>query len=171
MGALTPPMIAALAAGIWFGMFVATQWGVLHLLSPSRRARVLVLGYGGCCIGCVITIFQLVDVTSMRPLSFIFASMTAGCLFVLYAPFYYVVTNSLSVQSMVLLAEGEGRLARKDLREKAGGHRLLRGRLETLVKSGYVVKDGAAFRITRRGRWLIGPFLWLKTLWKLGPGG
>jgi len=92
--------------------------------------------------------------------------MTMSCLLVLYTPLYYVVTNSLSVQS-----ERRGSLPREALYDRFASRHLLQGRLETLLSSGYVVVDGPAFRITPRGRRLIAPFLAIKSLWRQGPGG
>jgi hypothetical protein len=168
---LSPAMAAAVAAGTWFGLFVVTQWLVVHWVSSARRARVLVVDYGASLIGFVITAYVLTDDPRRRLLSGIFGTMTISCLFVLYTPFYYVVSNSLSVQSIIVLLERQGRLARADLYEKFAGRQLLQGRLDTLARSGYVVRDGAAFRLTQRGHRLIAPFLALKALWRLGPGG
>jgi len=170
MSRLSPAMTGALAAGICFGLFVTTQWLVVHWLSSSRRARVLFLGYGICVIAFVITVCLLTEARG-RLLSTIFGAMTMSCLFVLYTPLYYVVATSLSVQSIVLLLDHHGRLARETLYETFASRRLLQGRLETLARSGYVARDGGAFRITRRGRRVVAPFLVLRSLWNLGPGG
>jgi hypothetical protein len=171
MADISSSIVAALVAGIWFGVFVATQWLILHWFPSSRRARILVVDYGLCFVGSVITACALTDAPGQRLLSGIFAAMTMGCLFVLYTPFYYVISNSLSVQSITVIRERQGRLAREDLYEKFAGRPLLQNRLETLARSGYVVRNGTAFGLTRRGRRLLAPFLALKSLWKLGPGG
>src|SRR5439155_23122410 len=151
-------------AGAWFGTFVATQWLVLHWLGPSARARVLVLGYGVCFIGCVITVGMLTSDPPRRLLGVVFGAMTMSCLLLLYTPLYYVVTNSLSVQSIIFLLERRGSLPREALYDRFASRHLLQGRLETLLSSGYVVVDGPAFRITPRGRRLIAPFLAIKSL-------
>ena len=158
-------------AGAWFAAFVALHWLVNHCLAPSRRAAVLVVGYGVCCIGLIITLTFFAATPLGRLLGGMFAMLTIGALFVLYVPIYYVVANSLSVQSIVLLYQHHGRLPRAELYERFAGRRLLQGRLETLVRSGYAVSDGTVFRITERGSRLITPFVALKRLWRLGPGG
>lgn len=170
MPRLSPAMAGAVIAGLWFCVFVILQWGIAHWLSPSRRARLLVVGYGGCVIGFALTV-PIVTGAGGRLLGVVFGAMTIACLFVLYTPFYYVVTSSLSVQSLVLLLDHQGRLPRERLLEAFAGRRLLGGRLQTLRRSGYVVEDGAAFRLTPRGRRVVAPFLGLKSLWRLGPGG
>ena len=170
MAVSAPALAAVLAVSIWFCVFVVTQWLVIHWLSTSR-ARVLVVSFGVCFIGCVITATILTDDPGRRLLSGVLGAMAMSCFFILYTPFYYVVSNSISVQSIVALLEHKGRLPRGDLYEKFAGRRLLQGRLETLMQSGYVIRDGSAFRLTRRGRQLVSPFLALKLLWRLGPGG
>ena len=62
-------------------------------------------------------------------------------------------------------------MAREELYATFAGRPLLHGRLATMVQSGFVAADGTGFRITRKGRRLIAPFLALKSLWRLGPGG
>jgi hypothetical protein len=167
--ALTPPMAGTLAAFVWFGAFVVIHWLGVHWLSPSRRARIMLAGYGLCCLGLVVTVGVLIG--GGRLLGSLFALMTMSCLLVLYAPAYYVIANSLSVQSIVLLLEHRGSLAREELYATFAGRRLLGGRLGTMVRSGFVAADGPGFRITPKGRRLIAPFLILKSLWRLGPGG
>ena len=171
MEAPSPAIGGTLLAAAWFGAFVAVHWLGAHWLSPSRRARLMLLGYGLCCLGLVVTVGLLTGDGHRRLLAGIFAFMTMSCLLVLYAPAYYVIANSLSVQSIVLLFEGRGALARENLYDAFAGRRLLNGRLATLVRSGFAEADGTEFRITRRGRRLIAPFLALKSLWRLGPGG
>ena len=163
-------MVGALAAGVWFGVFVATQWMIVHWLSFSRRARVLVLDYGLCFLASVITAWMITGANG-RVVSVIFAAMTMSCLFVLYTPLFYVITHSLSVQSIILLRDHDGRLSRERLSETFASRRLLQGRLETLVRSGYVAAGGDAFRLTRRGRQVAALFNTLRSLWNLGPGG
>jgi hypothetical protein len=182
MDAPIPPVAAAVtaevssapagvvAAGAWFGALVVSQWLIAHWWPSWGRARVLAFGYGACLIGVVITAALLAG-ASGRLLSVVFGSMTMSCLFVLYTPLYYVVATSLSVQSIILLRDCHGRLSRSDLYDTFAGRRLLDRRLESLARSGYVVTDGRAFRITSRGRRTAAPFLALKSLWRLGPGG
>jgi hypothetical protein len=167
---LSPATTGVFAAGAWFGVLVVSQWLIAHRWPSWGRARVLVQAYGVCFIGFVITV-SLLTGDAGRLLGALFGAMTLSCLFVLYTPFYYVVSNSLSVQSIILLLERHGRLSGKDLYEAFAGQRLLEGRLKALARSGHVATDGRVFRITSRGRRIAAPFLALKSLWKLGPGG
>lgn len=171
MKGLTPPMAGTLAAAVWFGVFVALHWLGVHWLSPAGRARIMLVGYGLCCLGLVVTVVVLIGGPRERLLGALFALMTMSCLLVLYAPAYYVIANSLSVQSMVLVLDHGGPLPRDELYATFAGRRLLRGRLATMVRSGFVAEDGAAFHLTPKGRRLIRPFLVLKSVWQLGPGG
>jgi hypothetical protein len=159
-----------LAAAAWFAVLVVGQWLIAHWWPSWDRARVLAIGYCACLIGLVLTAALLAG-ASGRLLSAVFGAMTMSCLFVLYTPLYYVVANSLSVQSIILLRERHGRLSRSDLYDTFAGQRLLDRRLESLARSGYVATDRRGFRITSRGRRTAAPFLALKSLWRLGPGG
>jgi hypothetical protein len=170
MSRLSPAMAGSLMGAVWFGLLVSAQWLVLRRLSPARRARILFLGYGASVIGVVVTLGLLVGAPG-RPLGLAFGVTTLSCLFVVYGPLYYVVSHSLSVQSIILLRDHRGRLPRETLYETFAGRGLLRGRLETLVRSGYVVEERGTFRITPRGRRVIAPFRVVASLWKLGPGG
>jgi hypothetical protein len=171
MSFLSPAMAGTLAAVVWCGVFVVAQWLIAHWLSPSRRGRVLWLDYGACCVGLAATVWVLGVDGRARLLGGIFALMTFSCLLVLYMPAYYVLSNSLSVQSIITLLEHRGRMTLVDLQATFASRELLRGRLETMVQSGLVEPDPSGFRITRRGRRMIAPFLALKSLWRLGPGG
>jgi hypothetical protein len=164
-------MTATLAALVWFAVFVAFHWLSARRLAPSWRGRALVVGYGACVLGLVLTAGLLTVDPGRRAPSAVFGVMTMSCLFVLYAPCYFVVTNSLSVQSIVVLLERGGRLPYAELHARFAGRRLLESRLATLERSGHVARVGTGFRLTPRGRRLIAPFLALKSLWRLGPGG
>jgi hypothetical protein len=168
----SPALVGVLAAGAWFGLFVGSQLLVLHRWSPPVRARVLLVGYGLCVIGLLVTAGLALGAGRGRLVGGLFGLMTMGCLFVLYAPAFYVVTNSLSVQSLILLLNRDGSLTRADLAHRFAGRELLEARLKTLARSGYVVMDEAGgVRISRRGRCLVAPLLALKSLWRLGSGG
>jgi hypothetical protein len=167
----SPAVLGALAAGAWFGLFVGSHLLVLHLWSPASRARVLVVSYAICCIGVTVTVRMLAGNAAGWFLSAVFGLMTVSCLLVLYVPLYYVVSNSLSVQSMILLLNSHGSLTREELSRKFASHEFLEARVRTLVRSGHVMEDGATFRISQRGRSIVAPFLMLKSLWRLGAGG
>jgi hypothetical protein len=171
MDGLTPPIAGTLAAAVWFGVFVTVHWLGVHWLSPAGRARIMLVGYGLCCLGLVLTVVVLIGGGGGRLIGGLFALMTMSCLLVLYTPAYYVIANSLSVQSMVLVFARGGSLPRDELYATFAGRRLLHGRLATMVRSGFVVADGTRFRLTRKGRRLIAPFLIVKSVWRLGPGG
>jgi hypothetical protein len=170
MSRQSPAMTGAMLAAIWFGVFATAQWLALHWRLSSRRSRLLFLGFGACVVGFALTVCLPGD-GSRCVSSALFGALIMSCLFVLYGPVYYVVTHSLSVESMIRLLEGGGRLDRRDLSEVFASRHLVQRRLDTLVSSGYVVRTGQAFRITRRGRRVIAPMLAIQSLWRLGPGG
>jgi hypothetical protein len=93
------------------------------------------------------------------------------CAFILYMPFYYTVSNSLSVQMLIRMQAAPDGLSVEGLRQDFPMEELLAGRLVTLVASGYVVRTGERFVITAKARVLARSFLFMKALWRLGPGG
>jgi len=168
---ISPAVTGALLGGAGFLGFVSTQWLILHWLSPASRARVLAVAFAAWFVGIAVMTWVLGDAMTGRLSGVIVAVMTMSCLFVLYAPFYYVLSNSLSLQSMIVLLESKGSLGREALYGRFASTALVEGRLSTMERSGYVTRDAARFRITERGRRLIAPFLLLKSLWRMGPGG
>jgi hypothetical protein len=173
MASPTAALLGALAAVSWFGAFVVLHVSILHARAVASHARVLLTVYAACGLGLVATLalVPLPGSPASRALAMVFGALTAGSLFVLYAPLYYVFSKSLSVQSMVALLEGGGALPRADLYRRFAGDGLLDDRLRTLVRSGYVTERAGVYRVTARGQRAVTPFRWLKAAWRLGPGG
>jgi hypothetical protein len=130
----------------------------------------LVACFGLCCVGLAGTVFVITRTDGLL-VGAIFGLLTLGCLFVLYAPLYYVVSNSVSVRSIVLLLHHDGRLPEAALYQRFAGPDFLEDRLDVLARNGYIARDGATFRITRRGHAVVAPFRWLQRLWRLGRTG
>ena len=93
------------------------------------------------------------------------------CAFILYMPFYYTVSNSLSVQMLIRMEAAPDDLSVEELRQGFRMDELLAGRLAILVASGYLVQKGTRFAMTVRARVVAQSFRFMKSLWRLGPGG
>ena len=93
-------------------------------------------------------------------------------LFVLYMPFIYTLSHSLSVETLLLLtSRDDGRIREEQLTQKFTSPAFLDARLTSMVESGYLAVKDSRYRLTRRGRTVARGFDWLKSLWRLGSGG
>jgi hypothetical protein len=109
--------------------------------------------------------------TASIVLTLAIGGLTYVCLFVLYAPFFYTMTTSLSVQTLVMLLRNRGELTEAELYRHFASYALAHGRLAVLHRSGYIeIKEGR-YRATIRGRLIARVFSTIKVLWKLGQGG
>ena len=133
--------------------------GLLGLLSSNAAARWLVdsdaLLHGGWLMGAV------------------WGALAYLGLFCLYTPFYYVVTSSLSVQTLViLLAQPKNAIPLAALREEFASRDFVQARLHTMLTNGFLYRRSAqGFALTPKGELLAQLFFRLKQFWKLAPGG
>ena len=72
-----------------------------------------------------------------------------GCLFIVYMPFYYTISASLTIRTLVALRCSPGeRQSLAQLVEGFASLPIVQGRLETLAANGYVGRQGDAYRLT-----------------------
>ena len=155
------------ASAGWVAFAVAAHFAVFHLFRVERRARTLVCLWGLALVGYLWTGLVL-EVDCWR---IAYGGVALFCAFILYFPFYYTVSNSLSVQMLIRMQAAPDGLSVEALRQAFPMEDLLAGRLVTLVASGYVVRTGKRFVMTAKARVLARSFLRVKALWRLGPGG
>jgi hypothetical protein len=93
-------------------------------------------------------------------------------LFTLYMPFFYTVIASLSVRTIILLAqESDGTLPIAFLFDQFGSQALVARRLNVMTQNGLVSQFGNEYRLTPKGRFIAQFFASLKRFWRLWPGG
>ena len=155
------------ASAGWVAFAVAAHFAVFYLFQVERRARTLVCLWGLALVGYLWTGLVL-EVDRWR---IAYGGGVLFCAFILYIPFYYTVSNSLSVQMLIRMRAAPDGLSVEALRRAFPMEDLLAGRLVTLVASGYVVRTGKRFVMTAKARVLARSFLRVKALWRLGPGG
>jgi hypothetical protein len=173
-------IFAVVASALWFSVFVAVHLLVMALRPVAGRFRLIARTFLLCCVGSVATILVVMLAVQARgPLfqggivgSCVVAALTMACLFVLYMPFFYTVAASLSVQSIILLSElPQTQRTAATLRDRFVSEEILAKRMEGMVFSGYLIREGNRYRLTAKGRKIAAMFQWLKDLWKLGAGG
>jgi len=155
------------ASAGWAAFAAAGHFVVFHLFQVKHRARTVVCLWCLALIGYVWTGLVLeVDRWRMA-----YGGVVLFCAFILYMPFYYTVSNSLSVQMLIRMEAAPDDLSVEELRQGFGMEELLAGRLAILVASGYLVQKGTRFAMTVKARMVAQSFRFMKSLWRLGPGG
>jgi hypothetical protein len=148
----------------------------LHIISLRRRQTVDVMlrACAGAMVGFLATTVALTWTLTGGP-STVLALVTGGlafaCLFVLYVPFFYTLTTSLSVATLILLLRNGGQLNEAELYGHFAGKPLAAGRLSALHDGGYIALVDGSYRATSRGRGIARFFSAIKSLLRLGPGG
>lgn len=155
------------ASAGWVAVAVASHFVVFHLFQVEHRARTLVCLWGLALIGYLWTGLVL----QVDPWRIVYGGVLLFCAFILYMPFYYTVSNSLSIQMLIRMEAAPDDLSVEELRQRFRMDELLTVRLAILVASGYLVQKEARFTMTAKTRVVAHSFRFMKSLWRLGPGG
>jgi len=110
--------------------------------------------------------------TDLRLLGGFAGLVMMGCLFVLYMPVYYTFAASQSIQAIIRLVRAPNR--RRTVDEVVGdatSDALLLQRLESMVASGNLAREGDRYRATVKGHRLALFFGAIQRLWRLDPVG
>jgi hypothetical protein len=173
-------LLLGLTLGVgWFALFVIVHVGLFHFRVVHRRSRAILVAFlcalgGEVLIAAVLGSDQSVlgEPTGPPAMTAVFATVIMLCGFVLYMPAYYTIATSLSVQTMISIHQAPGRSHHvADLKSVDVYAQLLEGRLASMVAAGNLVRDGDAYRLTRKGRLIARTFRAIKYVWRLGPGG
>ncbi|HET8576162.1 MAG TPA: hypothetical protein VFO18_03615 [Methylomirabilota bacterium] len=155
------------AAAGWVAFAVAAHFAVFRLVQVERRARTLVSLWGVALMGFLWTSLML-EVERWR---IVFGGVALFSAFILYLPFYYTVAASQSVRMLIELAREPDGLTITELRERNPVEEVLFGRLETLLAAGYLIRQGPRVALAPKARVIVGVFRFVRSLWRLGPGG
>ena len=168
-------MEVGIAVGLaWLAVIVLAHFIVLWTTAPSVRPRISQTVFFIGIVGILLTLVLLSAEVSKTALAFyaLAAMLTYGALLVLYLPFYYSVVASLSLQSLIMLnKQPDDSLPITELRERFASIQLVKKRMATMAANGFVTQHGNAYVLSAKGRFFASTFLWIKTFWKLGPGG
>jgi hypothetical protein len=172
-------ILGALYGMFWFALFLVTQLILVRALPPefrlawNKRSVVIALIVISATVG---PLLRLTDVATLASggwlLGALWGDLTFLCLYVLYMPFYFVVMTSLSVETLVMLAKhGGGTLPAAQLRARFASEAFAADRFDTMVRSGLLEKMPGGYSVTKNGKRVARPFLFVKALWRLGTGG
>ncbi len=170
---MTPALVGITWACAWFGVFLAGHVVVLRWRRGAEPTRVLIRTFLVALAAALVSVAVVLRGAEGAQLCVAEgeALLVAACLFVLYGPFFYTIHTSLSVETLLILAAHGGRAPIQQLRDRFASRVVFQGRLDTMVASGYLVYEQAAYRLTAKGRCVAGSFRALKSLWRLGAGG
>jgi hypothetical protein len=173
-------MILGLCVGVvvWL-LFMLGHFTAMRLVAPADRAKIdralLLLGFlaipAGIFFGLQTVTYPILAQGGWL-MGLLWGLLAYLCLFSLYMPFFYTVATSLSVHTIVLLAqEPDGSLPISVLFEHFASHSLIQKRLAVMVQNGLMFSDGTGYRLTSKGRFVAEAFSILKRFWRLWPGG
>jgi hypothetical protein len=171
-------LVGSLLGAFWFSVFVLGHVGLFHLRFVHNRSRAILSIFICAVVADVLSALVLIaaapgSANDGQP----FAILMAGplimlCGFVLYMPLYYTITTSVSIQTLIAIEQAAGGgCDLSELKSARVYEQLLRGRLESMLAAGNLIRDGTAYRLTHKGRQIARIFGALKQLWRLGPGG
>ena len=163
-----------------FAFFLILQWSLLFSKIFHNISRVLIIHR--CLVAALILIFfilsfKLISITPTQ-LNYIYipyavAYLTFACFYIVYMPFFFTIYTSLSVQTMVIMNDtGAGLVPIESLKSIFASNELVSKRLDALNKNGFLKpKDSNRYCLTFKGKCFSRLFIFLKWLWRLGPGG
>jgi hypothetical protein len=106
-------------------------------------------------------------------LSLICGVLLLACLFVLYMPIFYVLSTSLSVATLIGMANAPDHSTQlNDLTSQFASAEFVTDRLHTLCLNGYLTHtENSGYMLTARAWLFVRLFVYIKRLWGLGAGG
>jgi len=104
--------------------------------------------------------------------SIILGMLVYSCLYVLYMPFYYTISHSLSIQTLIrLITALHQKLPLQEVEEMFCSRQLLKRRLDGMCNNEFLSCESQKYRLTGRGRYVAIFFSSVKKFWRLGAGG
>jgi hypothetical protein len=162
-------MIFGILSGVfWFLVFLTCKIGILHHYRIKNKSRIIIrLFLITILAGLVLSVFlgrSIPEITIGLVVMFSF--------FILYMPFYYTIASSVSIQSLVLLAEKRTHTSTMgELKQRFASAEIVSYKLKSMENSGLLLSNGETYKVTLKGRFVAWAFGLIKSIWNLGPGG
>ncbi len=164
-----------ISGAIWFFIFLAIQILWFHLVTVEHCAKLIVSILAWCLVAHLGTIMLLnygIQLPGQIVLRMFYGSLTMGCLFILYMPFYYTIATSLSIQTLIYLESAPSRAwSVGELQRRFASKEIVSGRLKVMVANGYLTGNDGKYRVAYKGLLVAKVFGYLKHIWRLSPGG
>ena len=149
-------------------IFLLSKIAIFHSRNVANKSSLILKLYGISLAGCLVSTLMLEKslLEAFYSLIFIFS------LFILYMPFYYTVSSSVSVQTMVFIKEkGKGKSSTHELKNVFASSDVIRYKLESMANSHMIAYREGYYSLTRKGEMVARFFQFMKKIWRTGPGG
>jgi hypothetical protein len=163
-------------AAFWLIAFVIGQLAWTQLARNPRYSRIL-----SNCFSASVALFFLTMVLANylylhAPLLAWIASVGAGllmmaCAFIMYTPFVFVVSSSLSVDTIIMLSRNGGAMRKDDVYDQFVSTDAVNHRLSMMQTNGLLTSEGGRYFLAPKALRIARFFTAMKHLWKLWPGG
>jgi len=173
---MSPFTFALISGSGWAAIFVFTHLALARAAGVPRHGRIIIRCFALSIAGFLTTLAALHGkLWQGSSLAWLLAAgsgiLLMACAFVLYVPLVFVISSSLSVDTLILLERAGGRLPRVALYRRFAAAEAARRRLEIMRKSGLLTLEGGRYRLTPKAAALAQFFAEMKRLWNLQPGG
>ena len=167
---------AVLIAIVWFAIFVFGHFSWACLVERPRHGQIIIRAFVIALLLFTLTMIVMHGLVSSEPVVSCFVGGVIGlfimaCAFVLYVPFVFVVSSSLSVDTLVILDRFGGTSQRDALYRLFVSPEAVHRRLEMMRMNGLVVSNNGRYVLATKAIYTASFFTKMKHLWKLWPGG
>ena len=164
-----------------FGAFLPLHLAIFHLRAPHRRFGSMVRLHALLALGLLAAYAVTPPDVWVIPAGWAGAGwlidlanglLVQSLLFVGYSMFYFLVDRGFSARILIEIERAPGRaLTPEEVARVYPLERVVARRLDEMLDMGSVTKEGDRYRITPRGCRQARLFAFLKSFFRLGPGG
>lgn len=164
-----------------FGAFLPLHLAIFHLRAPHRRFGSMVRLHASLALGLIVAYAVTPPDVWVIPAGWAGAGwlidlanglLVHSLLFVGYSMFYFLVDRGFSARILIEIERAPGQaLTPEEVAAIYSLDRVVARRLDEMVDIGSVIKEGDRYRMTARGRREAQRFAFLKSFFRLGPGG
>ncbi|MBI1957814.1 MAG: hypothetical protein HYU42_13600 [Candidatus Rokubacteria bacterium] len=164
-----------------FGAFLPLHLAIFHLRAPHRRFGSMVRLHASLALGLIVAYAVTPPDVWVIPAGWAGAGwlidlanglLVHSLLFAGYSMFYFLVDRGFSARILIEIERAPGQaLTPEEVAAIYSLDRVVARRLDEMVDIGSVIKEGDRYRMTARGRREAQPFAFLKSFFRLGPGG
>ncbi len=163
-------------AAFWIVAFVTGQLSWTQLSKRPRYSQILTVSFLASVISFVLTMILADYFFWHLRLLALAAALVAGllvmaCCFILYTPFIFVISSSLSVDTIIMLSRHGGTMRMDALYDQFVSTEAVNHRLRMMQGNGLLTYAAGRYFLTTKARRLALFFTRMKYLWKLWPGG
>lgn len=161
-------IFGSILATLCFFSFLVFKIGILHLYRIKNKSALILRVFLASIAGFIL----LGSILGGSILEILIGLVIMISFFILYMPFYYTISSSVSIQSLILLSEKDLGTSPLDvLKETFASAKVVSYKLNSMENSGMLLRKDKNYKITAKGKLIAGVFGSVKKIWNLGPGG